>query len=146
MQRYLYHISVRRGSGEYALNTILTMPAWARDPLIHRLPNLKVPTVFLCTSVTERVLFEWLSRSHLLRVSCFASGARCRTDGDHDWMDESAAWQVKPAMAAGATIYQVSGAGHHLYMENYPAYNRILINEIRRTRSDRAAAAAAAAH
>ena len=48
MQEYLYHISVRRGSGEYALNTILSMSAWARSPLIHRLPGVRMPTVFLC--------------------------------------------------------------------------------------------------
>jgi len=49
IQQYLYHITVRRGSGEYALNTILSMSAWARKPLIHRLPGLRMPAAFLCT-------------------------------------------------------------------------------------------------
>jgi len=49
IQQYLYHITVRRGSGEYALNTVLSMSAWARKPLIHRLPGLRMPAAFLCT-------------------------------------------------------------------------------------------------
>jgi len=49
-------------------------------------------------------------------------------------MDESAARRVEKSMPAGARVYQVSDAGHHLYMENFLDYNRILVNEIRRTR------------
>ena len=126
MQQYLYHISVRRGSGEYALNTILTMPAWARKPLIHRLPAMKVPTAFLCTSLARPI-----APLHLQTRSPPA-GANT-TDGSHDWMDESAARAVQHRMPAGATVYQISDAGHHLYMENARAFNDVLLHEIRAT-------------
>jgi hypothetical protein len=51
LQAYLYHISVRRGSGEYALNTVLSMGAWARRPLGLRMPGLRMPALFLCKSI-----------------------------------------------------------------------------------------------
>eukprot|EP00124_Ichthyophonus_hoferi_P001412 Ihof_evm1s73 gene=Ihof_evmTU1s73 len=43
---YLYRLSCGKGSGEYALNTILTVGAWARKPLIRRLHEIKMPTSF----------------------------------------------------------------------------------------------------
>jgi cardiolipin-specific phospholipase len=45
--RYLYQISVNRGSGEYALAALLAPGAWARDPLHSHLRNIQMPTVFL---------------------------------------------------------------------------------------------------
>eukprot|EP00128_Syssomonas_multiformis_P012200 Colp12_sorted_trinity150504_noHs@19534 len=46
LREYLYHISALPPSGEYALNTILSFGAWAREPLCDRIEGLKVPTVF----------------------------------------------------------------------------------------------------
>ncbi|KAF0491966.1 alpha/beta-hydrolase [Gigaspora margarita] len=44
---YLYNISSTPGSGEFALSRIFAPGAFARKPLINRLPNLKMPTTFL---------------------------------------------------------------------------------------------------
>ncbi|CAG8468498.1 3435_t:CDS:2, partial [Acaulospora colombiana] len=44
---YLYHISAAPGSGEYAMSRILAPGAYARKPLMNRLENLKMPTVFM---------------------------------------------------------------------------------------------------
>ncbi|CAM0138868.1 unnamed protein product [Umbelopsis sp. WA50703] len=44
---YLYHITSSTGSGEYALASVLSPGAFARKPLIHRLPQLTMPTVFI---------------------------------------------------------------------------------------------------
>ncbi|CAG8764305.1 7246_t:CDS:2, partial [Racocetra persica] len=44
---YLYHISSAPGSGEFALSRILAPGAFARKPLINRLPNLKMPATFM---------------------------------------------------------------------------------------------------
>ena len=52
------------------------------------------------------------------------------TDGSHDWMDEDAAHEVAPRMPAGAKVYQIPRAGHHLYMENPTDYNRHIIHEV----------------
>ena len=51
LREYYYHINARAGSGEYALNTILTVGAFARKPLLYRLSGLKPPTAFLCTYI-----------------------------------------------------------------------------------------------
>ncbi|KAI8360942.1 Alpha/Beta hydrolase protein [Mortierella sp. GBAus27b] len=48
LNNYIYHISSKSGSGEYALATILAPGAYARWPLMDRLKGLKMPTVFLC--------------------------------------------------------------------------------------------------
>ncbi|CAG8490613.1 1782_t:CDS:2, partial [Scutellospora calospora] len=44
---YLYHISSAPGSGEFALSRILAPGAFARKPLINRLPELKMPATFM---------------------------------------------------------------------------------------------------
>mmetsp|Transcript_40556 Transcript_40556/g.160866 ORF Transcript_40556/g.160866 Transcript_40556/m.160866 type:complete len:314 (-) Transcript_40556:1418-2359(-) len=47
MCEYLYWISVPPASGEYAINHILEPGAWARRPLVDRLPKLKIPVSFI---------------------------------------------------------------------------------------------------
>ncbi|KAG0050848.1 hypothetical protein BGZ83_004405, partial [Gryganskiella cystojenkinii] len=47
LNNYIYHISSKSGSGEYALATILAPGAYARWPLMDRLKDLTMPTVFL---------------------------------------------------------------------------------------------------
>ncbi|KAF8957554.1 hypothetical protein BGZ52_013240, partial [Haplosporangium bisporale] len=47
LNSYIYHISSKSGSGEYALSTILAPGAFARWPLMDRLKDLKMPTVFM---------------------------------------------------------------------------------------------------
>lgn len=44
---YFYQISSARGSGEFALSTVLESGAYARRPLCDRLGDVKVGTVFL---------------------------------------------------------------------------------------------------
>ncbi|KAI7870671.1 Alpha/Beta hydrolase protein [Spinellus fusiger] len=44
---YLYHITTSKGSGEYALAGTLAFSAYARNPLIHRLGGLQMPTTFV---------------------------------------------------------------------------------------------------
>ncbi|XP_011270431.1 hypothetical protein CAOG_08791 [Capsaspora owczarzaki ATCC 30864] len=54
LQNYLYHISAATGSGELAFNTILSFGAWARKPLLDRLPGLVMPTTFMYG------LYDWM--------------------------------------------------------------------------------------
>uniref|UniRef100_A0A7S1SUR5 AB hydrolase-1 domain-containing protein n=1 Tax=Tetraselmis chuii TaxID=63592 RepID=A0A7S1SUR5_9CHLO len=44
---YQYHILAQNGSGEHALRHILQPFAWARQPLEHRISDLKVPVTFV---------------------------------------------------------------------------------------------------
>lgn len=58
LREYTYHINVRRGSGEYAINTLLQFPAYARAPLAVRLPTLAMPSTFLYGK------YDWMDASH----------------------------------------------------------------------------------
>lgn len=44
---YIYHISTATGSGEYSVTRLLEPGAYARNPLIDRLHEIKMPTTFL---------------------------------------------------------------------------------------------------
>eukprot|EP00164_Ancoracysta_twista_P021700 GFYU01039578.1.p1 GENE.GFYU01039578.1~~GFYU01039578.1.p1 ORF type:complete len:228 (-),score=35.69 GFYU01039578.1:321-914(-) len=44
---YIYLITVGKGSGEYAMNTILAPGAFARFPLIGQMPSIECPTSFV---------------------------------------------------------------------------------------------------
>jgi len=56
--------------------------------------------------------------------------------GDSDWMDpEGGANAIKNLVAAGNTqsrLYSVKHAGHHLYLDNPVAVNRLLVKELDR--------------
>jgi hypothetical protein len=77
LNSYIYHISSKSGSGEYALSTILAPGAFARWPLMDRLKHLKMPTVFMCKLSLRWILSARLyssegeesSRSERARVS-----------------------------------------------------------------------------
>ena len=48
-------------------------------------------------------------------------------DGQYDWMDPEAGRAAAATMSKAATVTTVSMAGHHLYMENVPEFNRELV-------------------
>eukprot|EP00160_Parvularia_atlantis_P018811 Unigene7118_Nuclearia_a/m.21826 Unigene7118_Nuclearia_a/g.21826 ORF Unigene7118_Nuclearia_a/g.21826 Unigene7118_Nuclearia_a/m.21826 type:complete len:437 (-) Unigene7118_Nuclearia_a:62-1372(-) len=100
LREYTFHISVRRGSGEYAANTLLQFPVYARSPLAHRLPRLTMPTTFLY--------------------------------GKYDWMDATHAYDVAPHMH-DATVHTLDDAGHFLFLENTPQFNKLLLSAVRRS-------------
>jgi cardiolipin-specific phospholipase len=59
---YLYYISSNRGSGEYALGSILSPGAWARIPLMPVFGKLKVPTYFIYGDS------DWMDYKHALKA------------------------------------------------------------------------------
>lgn len=69
LNNYIYHISSKSGSGEYALATILAPGAYARWPLMDRLQGLKMPTVFLCKCLVclfftlNRLIAPWRTKA-----------------------------------------------------------------------------------
>lgn len=62
VQDYIYHIASLKGSGEYALSTILSFGAFARNPLINRLPDVKVPISFVYGEI------DWMDHRHAEKV------------------------------------------------------------------------------
>lgn len=68
LRDYFYHINVRKGSGEFALNTVLSFGAWARRPLMPSFANLRVPTAFLYGS------HDWMDSTGGVRAASIIPG------------------------------------------------------------------------
>jgi len=51
---------MRPGCGEYALNAVFHVGAWAKKPLVYRLPTLEVPASFFYGE------FDWMDASNAL--------------------------------------------------------------------------------
>ncbi|KAF9916703.1 hypothetical protein BX616_003060 [Lobosporangium transversale] len=98
LNNYIYHISSKSGSGEYALATILAPGAYARWPLMNRMKDIKMPTVFLY--------------------------------GESDWMDYKAAEKARKTMNVPTALMRIPNAGHHLYLDNPPAFDRAILQVI----------------
>ena len=60
MKSYLHQIFLRPASGELALTTILSPGAWAKSPLLFRLPTLQVPVSFFYGE------FDWMDATPAL--------------------------------------------------------------------------------
>jgi len=104
MHDYILNITLAKGSGEYCISHILAPGAHARMPLVDRVAELKIPITFAY--------------------------------GDSDWMDPAGgAKAIENLNAAGNTqsrLYTVKHAGHHLYLDNAVAVNRLLVKELDR--------------
>lgn len=104
MHDYILNITLAKGSGEYCISHILAPGAHARMPLVDRVAALKIPVTFAY--------------------------------GDTDWMDpEGGAKAIENLTAAGNTqakLYTVKHAGHHLYLDNPAAVNKLLVKELDR--------------
>ncbi|KIK99999.1 hypothetical protein PAXRUDRAFT_822095 [Paxillus rubicundulus Ve08.2h10] len=102
MHDYILNITLSKGSGEYCISHILAPYAYARMPLIDRIPALKIPVTFAY--------------------------------GEHDWMDPVGGLQsVDKLRRAGneyGQMFAVPNAGHHLYLDNPDAVNKLLIDEL----------------
>ncbi|CDW85672.1 UNKNOWN [Stylonychia lemnae] len=94
ISHYLHQIFLRPACGEYALNCILQVGAFARQPLIYRLPT------FNEIENAPKVVFIY---------------------GDTDWTDPSHAMMLLQSEYQGlknAELHIVEGSGHHLYADN----------------------------
>ncbi|KAF9922450.1 hypothetical protein FBU30_007421 [Linnemannia zychae] len=100
LNNYIYHISSKSGSGEYALSTILAPGAYARWPLMDRLKDLTMPVAFLY--------------------------------GESDWMDYRAAEKARKSMVVPTVLMRIPNAGHHLYLDNPPAFDKAVLQVITR--------------
>ncbi|ONH66907.1 putative cardiolipin-specific deacylase, mitochondrial [Cyberlindnera fabianii] len=98
MHVYCYGTFAGKGSGEYALTRVLAPGALAKHPLLSRVPgNLKMPSLWMY--------------------------------GDVDWMSKEAGKFMTKKINETATpetkaeYKVVSGAGHHLYLDNPDEFN-----------------------
>lgn len=108
MHRYTYSIFNQRGSGEYLLSFALKCGGEPRKPLEKRL--------FHNISDQFKASCQWLWLY-----------------GDQDWMDRSGGERVSDflqEMGLKSAVETVPSAGHHLYLDNYQVFNKILEREM----------------
>ncbi|KAA1466100.1 alpha/beta-hydrolase [Dentipellis sp. KUC8613] len=102
MHEYFMNISLAKGSGEYCISHLLAPGAHARMPLVDRIAELKIPVTFVY--------------------------------GEHDWMDpDGGVAAIDNMRAAGnnqGRMYVIPHAGHHVYLDNAKAVNKLLMKEL----------------
>jgi len=105
MHEYILAITLAKGSGEYSISHLLAPGAIARLPLVHRVSKLKAPVTFVY--------------------------------GDHDWMDPKGGYDsVQNLRQAGnkhSRLVMIPNAGHHVYLDNSEAVNKLLVEELDKT-------------
>ena len=90
---YLYYNSISEPSGEYGLKRLLTPNAFAKEPTVHRIQDLKVDHIsFLYGEV------DWMDASGGLQVQ-------------------------KRSPLKNISVYQVPKAGHLLMIDNWQAFD-----------------------
>jgi cardiolipin-specific phospholipase len=98
---YMYTNSILPGSGEFALRMILSPGAYAKDPLLYRIPELKVKQVSFLYGV-----YDWMEYKGGLGVQSI-----CKEK------------QSNGTAAPNVDVFRVPNAGHLLMLENYKAFN-----------------------
>ncbi|KAK6537601.1 hypothetical protein TWF694_011781 [Orbilia ellipsospora] len=106
LHMYSYTLFKQKGSGEYALSYLLAPGAFARDPLINRIPKI---------DRSLEIVFMY---------------------GDHDWMDAKTGRVVSETLRKDgreSKFKVISNAGHHLYLDNYDEFNEYVDGVLRET-------------
>ena len=143
---YSYSLFRQRGSGEYALAYILAPGAFARSPLIRRIQGV------------GRQYLEPHTRPDPDSTSSESIAHKARETGvpivflygDKDWMDKQGGWdsehkikaEKKKALASAsdsekelengdATTRVIGNAGHHVYLDGFEEFNRVMAEEMK---------------
>jgi cardiolipin-specific phospholipase len=103
LHMYSYKTFTAPGSGEYALTRLLAPGALAREPLVDRVAqNLKCPSIWIY--------------------------------GENDWMNTDAGREAVQRLrrlgvgaAKDAEHYVVDSAGHHVYLDNPPDVDKLVV-------------------
>lgn len=147
---YAYSLFRQRGSGEYALAYILAPGAFARSPLIRRIQG--VGRQYLEPHTRSE------PDNASVKSGSTPSGDRPRETGvpvvfiygDKDWMDKQGGWDSEDKMNAerkkvlvnatdeekraengDARTVVVKNAGHHVYLDGWDEFNRVMIEEMK---------------
>lgn len=94
---YIYHCNAQRVSGELAFKALTIPFAWAKNPLIYRLTDLREPI---------SVSFIYGSKS---------------------WVDRSTGASLREHLGPNrVSMNIIEGAGHHVNADNYAKFNEIV--------------------
>lgn len=96
VSQYIYHINAQNPSGETAFAALNESLGWAARPLGTRLTALP-------NSVSVALLY-----------------------GSATWMDKDAGRNLQTELGDRATMHIIPRAGHHIYADNYAAFNEVV--------------------
>ncbi|KAL8605931.1 hypothetical protein ACOMHN_024755 [Nucella lapillus] len=96
LHRYIYHCNAQKPSGEAAFSSMTWNLAWAKHPMIHRLPRLHqgIPLTFVY--------------------------------GACSWVSRSTGWKVKTLRDSYVDVQIIRGAGHHVYADRWDLFNTLV--------------------
>lgn len=147
---YAYSLFRQRGSGEYALAYILAPGAFARSPLIRRIQGVgrqylephSQPEPDNASTKSASASSENRPRETGVPVVFLY--------GDKDWMDKQGGWdsedkiraEGKKALATAtaeekrmengdARTRVIKNAGHHVYLDGWEEFNRVMVEEMK---------------
>lgn len=150
---YSYSIFRQRGSSEYALGYLLAPGAYARSPLIRRIQGIGrqwiqprtgavvdsdtagepgarrengVPIVFMYGEV------DWMDVA-----GGFAAEEKIKEEGRR--VLEGASVEQKSRDGGGSKVVVIRGAGHHVYLDGWEEFNKVMGEEMEDVRRRRAA-------
>ncbi len=116
LAEYLYTNAVLPSSGEDCLNKVLKPTAFARIPLLHRIPFLKVDKISFIYGQ-----HDWMDPSAGVEVMDIVQ--QLNNDKEKTSMGRSKEERTTPKI----DVYGVKNAGHLLMLENWEEFNAAMI-------------------
>jgi cardiolipin-specific phospholipase len=151
---YSYALFRQRGSSEYALGYLLAPGAFARSPLIRRIQGVGRQWIgpHATPSVDGDAPPDALAQSEAQPVR--ESGYPIVfMYGENDWMDVAGGYAAEQKIKeerervlqgksreererdhAKAQVVIIKKAGHHVYLDGWEQFNRVMLDEMRETR------------
>lgn len=109
---YVHHISAQKGSGEYAMNSLLL-------PVITAEGSKSSAGVYARTPLSDAL---GVVVQQVPTMAIF---------GDHDWMLNKGVRQAAVSLGPQFKLEVVPNAGHHLYMDNAEHFHQLVIDHCR---------------
>jgi len=114
LAEYMYTGSILPGSGEYGLSRLLNPGAYAKKPLLHRIPKLGVRKISFLYGEKD-----WMDIEGGLDVQTICKEKREGINTNRNATATSSVPEIN--------VYQVRDAGHLLMLENSSAFNAALM-------------------
>ncbi|OJI87154.1 hypothetical protein ASPTUDRAFT_115015 [Aspergillus tubingensis CBS 134.48] len=116
---YSYSIFSMRGSGEYALSYILAPGAFARSPLIRRIEGREngLPIIFMYGD------HDWMDVKGGI-------AAKAKLDQEKERILQNATVEERETDNGSAKVVIIKRAGHHIYLDGWEEFNRIVLAEM----------------
>jgi len=123
LSEYLYQNSMLPGSGECCLNEILTSGAFAKIPLLYRIPHLKQADG---KEMEVHMIYgqnDWMSYRGGLDTQILCHKKRMEWEEEEQTNGNSSSSSPPPRVS----VYGVKNASHLLMLDNYEEFNAALI-------------------